>query len=300
MANKKDGKAWVKEIMEKNMNTATPTDCSNFIHKTDKAALDALKAIPMFDKICSKVLSVINEPLRRVADMANKIHITEKQMPKIYFMVQSICKKIGIEMPDIYLELNREPNAYTYGTERIALTVNSGLLECLDDDELYAVLAHECGHIACKHVLYHTIGHLVIEGGHIAMSKVENILNTTFIGSLFATAVDTTLELAYYHWKRMSELSADRVAAFCCESAEPVIETMMRLAGGTLHLDEEIDRDLFIEQAEEYQKMTAGDELNKALEFWLNCSSSHPLLAVRAQQVRAWAATPVFNDAIGK
>ena len=150
-------KKWVKQIINKNSKEITPIDYQKYIDKTDKVALTALKAIPLFDKACSKVLSLMNEPQRHIFDMSNKIRITEKQLPKVYYMVKSICNKIGIEMPDLYLELNREPNAYTYGTEKIAITIHSGLLECLEDDELYAVLAHECVHIVCKHVLYHTI-----------------------------------------------------------------------------------------------------------------------------------------------
>jgi Zn-dependent protease with chaperone function len=83
-------------------------------------------------------------------------------------------QKIGIEMPELYLELNRDPNAYTYGTEKFTLVINSGLIECLQDDEIYAVLAHECGHIACKHGLYHTIGGMVLQGGAIGLNELSN------------------------------------------------------------------------------------------------------------------------------
>ena len=289
-------KKWTKNIVARNSRITTPIDCEKYIHKTDRAALAALKAIPLFDKACSKILSIMNEPQRRIIDMSNKIHITEKQMPKIYYMVKSICTKIGIDMPEIYLKLDREPNAYTYGTEKFTITIHSGLLECLEDDEIYAVLAHECGHIACKHVLYHTIGTFILDGGHMGMHKLENILNKTLIGGLITTTVDSTLELAFYHWLRCSELSADRVAAICCEDANPVIETMMRLAGGTTHIDLDIDRELFINQAEEYIEMTDDKKINKALEYWLTRNDSHPLLAVRAYQAREWTKSDEFTS----
>ncbi len=275
-------KKWVKHIVDKNSKTKNPIECEQYIHKTDKA--------------CSKILSIMNEPQRHIIDMSNKIHITENQLPKVYYMVQSICNKIGIDMPDLYLKLDRKPNAYTYGTENIAITIHSGLLECLEDDELYAVLAHECGHIACKHVLYHTIGAYILDGGHMGLNKLSNVLNKTLIGGLISTTVDSSLELAFYHWLRCSELSADRVAMICCESSNPVIETMMRLAGGTTHIDLEIDRDLFISQAEEYQKLTDEKKINKALEYWLTHNDSHPLLAVRAYQAREWANSDEFTD----
>lgn len=289
---------WAKQIVRKNQRQATPIDCEKYIHKTDRVTLAALKKIPLFDTMCSKVLSVLNEPQRNIIDMSSKIHVTEYQVPKVFYMVQSICNKIGIEMPNIYLELNREPNAYTYGTEQISITINSGLLECLEDDELYAVLAHECGHIACRHVLYHTIGNFLLYGGSMGLHKLESVLNKGIIGSLVTTTVDSALELAFYHWQRCSELSADRVAVMCCESAEPVIESMMRLAGGTTHISVEIDTDLFIAQAEEYKKLTEEDKVNKALEFWMTRGYTHPLLAVRAYEAKKWAESEEFRQAI--
>lgn len=282
-------KRWAKKIVRKNQSQTDPIDCEKYIHKTDRLALEALKKIPLFDTMCSKILSVIDEPVRNIEDMSSKIHITEYQVPKVYYMVQSICNKIGIDMPNIYLKLDREPNACTYGTEQISITINSGLLECLDDDELYAVLAHECGHIACRHVLYHTIGILLLNGGSMGLRKLENILSSGLVGSIVTSAIDSALELAFYHWLRCSELSADRVAVMCCESAEPVIKSMMRLAGGTTHIGSEIDMDLFVAQAENYQSLVEENKVNKALEFWMTFDSTHPLLAVRAYEAKNWA-----------
>ena len=34
----------------------------------------------------------------------------------------------------------------------------------MTEEELDAVIAHECGHILCHHVLYHSIAHYVMDG----------------------------------------------------------------------------------------------------------------------------------------
>lgn len=296
-------KKWTQKTISKNMRTITPVDCEQYIHPLDKAALIALKKIPLLDTICAKLLSVMNDRQNTIINMSNKIHITEKQLPKIYTMVQSICKKIGIEMPELYLELNREPNAYTYGTEKFTLVIHSGLIECLQDDELYAVLAHECGHIACRHGLYHTIGGMVLHGGIMGLNELSHFLNTKGIAGAIAgnvvSAVDGALELAFFHWFRCSELSADRVATICCGSADPVVETMMRLAGGTTHVDSEIDKNLFIAQADDYLQSMEKDFINKGLEFLLTKNNTHPLLAVRACEAQTFANSDEFKKAIG-
>ena len=292
-------KKWTQKTISRNMKTVTPVDCEQYIHDLDKTALTALKKIPLLDTICAKILSIMNDRQNTIINMSTKIHITEKQLPKIYAMVESICKKIGIEMPDLYLELNREPNAYTYGTEKFTIIIHSGLIECLQDDELYAVLAHECGHIACKHGLYHTIGGIVLSGGSIGLHELAGYLNTKGIAGAIAgnvvAAVDGALELAFFHWFRCSELSADRVAVICCGSADPVIETMMRLAGGTTHIDSEIDKNLFIEQASDYRQITEKNIVNKGLEFLLTKNNTHPLLAVRAYEAQQFANSDEFK-----
>ena len=292
-------KRWMKKQIKKNLKACTPVDCEQFIHSTDKKALEALKKIPLLKTVCGKVMSLFNDVQNNIINMSSKVHITEKQLPKIYRMVESICHKIGIDMPELYLELNREPNAYTYGAEKFTIVIHSGLLECLEDDEIYAVLAHECGHIACNHGLYHTIAGMVLGGGAIGLQELSVALSTKGIaGEIFGgvlQAVDSALELAFYHWHRCSELSADRIAVLCCDGAKPVIDTMMRLAGGTLHFDTEIDKDLFISQAADYHETVSGNKVNKALEFILTKDDTHPLLAVRAYAAQEFANSVEFQ-----
>jgi len=43
--------------------------------------------------------------------------------------------------------MNPLPNGYTFSDTRVFVTVTSGLPEYLDEDEVQAVIAHECGHI---------------------------------------------------------------------------------------------------------------------------------------------------------
>ena len=293
-------KRWTKRQIKKNLRARVAVDCEQYIHGADKAALSALKKIPLLDTICSKILSIMNDKQNNIINMSSKVHITENQLPKIHLMVKSICNKIGIEMPDLYLELDREPNAYTYGTEKHTIVIHSGLLECLEDDEIYAVLAHECGHIACKHGLYHTIAGMVLNGGSIGLNELSDMLNSKgIVGGVVGSAismVDSVLELALYHWYRCSELSADRVAVICCGGATPVVETMMRLAGGTTHIDSEINKDLFVAQAADYQQSMADSKVNKTLEFLLTKNSTHPLLAVRAYEAQQFERSEEFKS----
>lgn len=282
-------KAWVRKIIKKNNAIFASVDENIYLHDLDKKALSVLKAIPLFDKVCSKYIEIFAESKMNIEDMSNKIRISEKQLPRVHYMVKSICHKLGIEMPGLYLELNRQPNAYTYGDETASITITSGLLECMEDDEIYAVLAHECGHIACKHVLYHTMGMFICYGTIGGVSLFSNDL---------AKLLTAPVRLAFSHWMRCSELSADRAATICCESAEPVVETMMRLAGGTTHIDAEINKNEFVQQITDYTELSDESKWNKVMEFAIVSNRAHPLLAIRAREARAWVASDEFRNAI--
>jgi Zn-dependent protease with chaperone function len=260
----------------------------NFLHPEDKSALDALKKVPFFDQICSSLIKYFNEPIRHVHDMSTKIKVSEQQMPKIYGMVKEICEDMAIDIPDIYVELEREPNACTYGDQKVTISITSGLLECLNDEEIYAVLAHECGHIACHHVLYHTMGNLLLKGGAIGL---ENILGK----NLLTGAILLPIKYAFYRWIRMSEFSADRCAALCCRESKPFVSSLMRLAGGTQNIMQEVDIKLFEQQAQAYIQGINDSNYNKVIEFWMTFQDTHPLHAVRAYELDKWCENEEFE-----
>ena len=128
-----------------------------YYHDQDRQALEALKEIPGFTGALKAFMKVFNEKMMHGLNMSSKIRLGPEQLPEIYAYLPPICTALGIEEPEFYLEMDPFPNAYTYGDSQVFITVTSGLLEHMEEDEIKAVLAHECGHIACRHVLYHTM-----------------------------------------------------------------------------------------------------------------------------------------------
>ncbi len=137
----------------------------NYQHDLDQKALEQLEAVPGFSTVLKAFLKVFSESMYQGLNMSSKIRLSKNQLPQIYCLLPPICETLGIAEPELYLEMNPVPNAYTYGDSKIFITVTSGLIECMQEDELKAVLAHECGHIACHHVLYHTMASLLVGNG---------------------------------------------------------------------------------------------------------------------------------------
>lgn len=143
-----------------------PSPCfhpNDFSHPEDRSAREQLEGIPGFSSLLKSFLRLYTEQMMHGLNMASKIRLSPKQLPDIYRFLPPICRQLGIDEPEFYLEMDPKPNAYTYGDTRIFITITSGLLQHLEEDEVKAVLAHECGHIVCRHVLYHTMASMLLD-----------------------------------------------------------------------------------------------------------------------------------------
>lgn len=254
-----------------------------FMHPEDVAALEQLKSIPMFPSAVKAFMSVFSERLIHGTSMAQKIRLGPKQLPDIYQHLPPICETLGIDEPEFYLEMNPEPNAYTMGDTQCFVTITSGLMECLDEDELQAVIAHECGHILFHHVLYHTMAMQLLRYGSAIFGALE----------MFTAPI----QLGLLYWDRRSELSADRAAAVVLKSSTPVVETMIRLAGGPKSITGNINLELYMQQADSYDKLLESN-WDKLLQNLAVMNMQHPFASVRAREITRWCDSPEFPKVI--
>lgn len=252
-----------------------------YLHDSDRVALQALKAIPGFTQLFKAFMKVWSEKQFRIQNMSTNLRISEKQLSEYYTMLPPICEKLGIEIPELYLKLDVHPNAYTAGDTEPFIVMTSGLLETMPESLIPTVLAHECGHIACHHHLYTTMGNIIL-------SEAVNYLGLNDLAIL-------PIQVAFAYWMRCSELSADRAAAICDGSADNVIEMCMRFAGADKDIIAKANVNEFMNQAAEYREMINDSKWNKTLEFILLSQADHPLNAVRAYECSEWAKTERFE-----
>lgn len=245
---------------------------AEFIHPEDAAALRQMENIPGFPTLVKKILSLGYEQLQYGVNMASNIRLSETQLPKIYHHLPPICEKLGIEEPEFYLQMNPIPNAYTFGDSKIFITVTSGLVEMMDDEELDAVLAHECGHILCHHVLYNSVARLLLSG----------VSSLGFLGSL-----SLPIQIAMLYWSRKSELSCDRCGSVIT-SPEIVARVMARLAGGPKTITNQVNMEEWAKQADKYDEIRTGNLWDKTLQLSVTLGLDHPFNAVRVREILKW------------
>ena len=75
--------------------------------------------------------------------------VTRQQQPRLYNLLENLCISRGIPMPKLKIMESDALNAFASGLNRrqYAVTVTTGLLNTLNDQEMEAVLGHELTHI---------------------------------------------------------------------------------------------------------------------------------------------------------
>jgi len=240
-------------------------------HPADRAALTALRAIPVFDEVLRKLFGFFGEKPIRLAFQANAVRVSERQFPRLYRLHREV--QATLDAPEEYpLFVSQTPmvNAGAYGMDRPFVILNSGTVNLLDDEELSYVLAHEVGHILSGHVLYRTMLVILIQLAERGFPIV----------GLAARAV----LVALLEWYRKSELSSDRAGLLGVQQPDVVFRTMLKMAGGGK--PEETSLAAFLEQAEAYRESEdVADSVFKVLNL---LGTTHPFYVLRVSELRSW------------
>jgi heat shock protein HtpX len=75
--------------------------------------------------------------------------VTRQEQPRLYNLLENLCISRGIPMPKLKVMDSDALNAFATGLNprQYSVTVTTGLLRALNDDEMEAVLGHELTHI---------------------------------------------------------------------------------------------------------------------------------------------------------
>ena len=246
-----------------------------YIHDMDKKAFAALNAFPAFTKLREIYDANVDEKAAKIDFMSTAIRLGEDQMPEIYNQLPPICEKLEIEVPELYYKKSKELNAETAGTTHPYICITSKLVEIIPNELIGTVLAHECGHIACKHNLYWKMAMQLMDGVDSGpLARIPEIRR-------FATpAIIKTL----LFWSRCSEMSADRAAVLCDGGYEKTIDLLLRIN----EYDDNVNREAFLKQALDLRDYVGENKINKAIEIMLTSDETHPRLAMRASECYEW------------
>jgi len=241
-------------------------------HPADRAALNALRALPGFDEVLRKIYGFFGERGVRLLFQANAVRVGPAQFPRVHSAFTEVCATMDWEpRPDLFISQTPLVNAGAYGMDRPFIVLNSGALALLDDEELRTILGHELGHVISGHALYRTILVILLEFG---------FRNLPFLAGIALLPI----QIALLEWYRKSELSSDRAGLLASQDPVASMRMFMKLAGGGKI--EEMNLDAFLVQAKEYEQ--GGDAMDTVYKVLNTLGATHPFHTLRAAELQRW------------
>ncbi|MBM4194315.1 MAG: M48 family metallopeptidase [Gemmatimonadetes bacterium] len=249
-------------------------------HPADRAALNALRAIPGFDSVIKRIAGFIGDRALRQLFLGSAVRVGPTQRPRLDELLTEVLATLDwAERPELYVTQSPVMNAAAVGFDKPFIVLNSSLLEHLTDDEVRAIIAHEVGHIMSGHVVYRTIAIIILYFGLTALP-------------FLAAAVMLPFQLALLEWYRKSEFSADRAALLGAQDRSTVMMLQLKLAGGAEY-GHPVDLEAFMAQAMEYE--TKGDAWDRVLQILNTVMRDHPFATVRAGELQRWIDSGAYD-----
>lgn len=264
-------------------------NATDVLHPLDISARQQLESIPMLQAAVKRYLSAVADRKNKQELLASALRLGPRQLPEIYRMLPPICDAFGIEEPELYL-MRGEANAATVGHSRPAIIIFNQLLEDLDEDETQAVLAHECGHIAAEHILYRQMALAMIRAGQGAGNLGGSVVKAV---AMLATS---QVQPAMLNWYRKSELTADRAAVAFFGNPEPMQRALYRMLGVPKWMPGDLSYAAFLEQVDEFDKVTETSKWDRYLARGVESDSTHPMPTIRIRELTKWASSDQFNQ----
>ena len=246
-------------------------------HPADRAALQALRAVPGFDDVVRKVVAFLGgERGIRLLFQGNAVRAASDQFPRLWSLHVEVCSTFDWpRVPELFVSQTPVFNAGAYGMDDPFIVLHSAALELLDEDELRVLLAHELGHVVSGHVLYRTIA---------------EILLTVSLGALpfLAGVALLPIRLAILEWSRKAELSSDRAGLLGGQDPVAAQRLFMKMAGGSRgqFAAGELNVDAFMAQANAY--LASHEGLDLIYKVVNTLGLTHPMHTVRAAELQRW------------
>jgi len=253
-------------------------------HPADRAALQALRAIPGFDEVVRKIIAILGgERGIRLLFEGNAVHAGPTQYSRLYAMHVEVAATFDWPtLPPLFVSQTPLFNAGAYGVDEPFIVIHTAALELLNDEELRALLAHEMGHVVSGHAFYRTIAAILLS---ISLAALPMLAGIALV----------PIRLAILEWSRKAELSADRAGLLGSQDILASHGLLMKMAGGLREgtMARDLNIEPFMAQANEYLDTNEGVDFIYKIVNTLGLT--HPLHVVRAAELQRWVAAGDYD-----
>lgn len=200
------------------------------------------------------------------------VRLTRTLTPSVWKCLDRCQEKLGV---DAELEIFCEPDAIGNASVikprdgRVTMSVTSGALELLDDDELTSVFGHELGH--------------AIFGHHELRPLMD------FPSAEDLAPIDS---MRIYAWMRYAELSADRVGLIACGDLDAAVRAEFKLSSG-------LGQPRYLKNTREAVTQLAAlaeEDIERCEDDWF---STHPYSPLRLRAIDLFARSTTYAKLSG-
>lgn len=105
--------------------------------------------------------------------MSHARPVSREEEPQLHWLVEDLAHRAGVPVPTLYIIDDASPNAFATGRDpaHAAVAVTRGMVDLLNQRELYGVLAHEFAHIKHRDILLSSVA-ATVAGAITALAHV--------------------------------------------------------------------------------------------------------------------------------
>lgn len=250
-----------------------------YAHPVDGWILRALSATPVKNVLDKAMDTYISLAMGRF--LAQSVAIDHRSFPELFSVLTECSEALNIPIPHAVTgSFDGQFNAFTAGTDDYSFVfITDTLLKYYTRDEAAFVIGHECGHIASKHMVYHTLVQAITG------------LALRMLGPL-AFLVSQVAGVSLRAWSRRSEITCDRAGLICCGDIRVAERALIRLVTGFADA-EKVDVDDYLRHYKEMSDFHGASA-------WREIFYTHPMIPKRIEGLRLFARSELYYDLTGR
>lgn len=220
----------------------------------------------------------IEVPLQKQIQQMKGVVVNSKQYPEIYAIAEECSRRLGIAIPQIFINYQKTFDSYTVSVDEIGsiIVVTSELIEEFSTKELQFVIGMECGHIHNLHGIYHTFIELVMKNHHLQ----EEVMHLIPLVKTIEPLLKGVFMVFLNRWNRCAQITSDRAGLICCGNLEAAHMALAKLAVGGGDKLSNINLQQYIQQISQVQSTPV-----RLLELTYN----EPLIYKRIEALRLFS-----------
>jgi len=200
--------------------------------------------------------------------LADNVLLNEVIAPRLYQICKEVKNKLNFnDEIEFYITQSARLNAFAingFGYRAHMICFTSGLIQCLNDDELAYVIGHEIGHLIFKHSQLNTVAGILANSEEPISSQIRNL---------------------FMRWDKYAEISADRMGFIAQPNLETIGKTFFKLASGLSEEHLKFNITEYMKQLDKIKDISR-DEL----------VSSHPKNLVRLKCLELFSKSELYTS----